>query len=138
MALTPALPEAPLARPGAPFEDSVDAAALRDRLIAAYGAGGFAGMAAAADVELARLAPAPEYHCMTRHLIESLWRVAVLAPLHERLAAERAVRSTRDLSELLLRLHLSALPEGAKLDRAAAPLQARGIPIICRDVPPIR
>ncbi|HUF12682.1 MAG TPA: hypothetical protein VMN78_06270 [Longimicrobiales bacterium] len=138
MTLTPPLPPAPLARPAAEFDDAMDAAAIRNRIIAVYGERGFAGIAAEAEAELDRLAATPEYHCMTRHLIESLWRVAVLAPLHERLAGERDVGSTRGLSELLVRLHLAALAGGADLDRAAAPLQARGIPIICRDVPPIR
>lgn len=138
MDLTPALPDAPLSPPAGPFRDTMDAVALRERLIAAYGERGFAGVAAEADAHLARLAGTPEYHCMIRHLLESVWRIAVMAPLHERLAAERGVGSTRSLSELLLRLHLAVLREGADLDRAAAPLQAGGIPIVCADVPPIR
>ena len=138
MERTPPLPDAPLPRPAERFAGSIEAGPLQEELIAAYGESGFAGVAARADDWLARLAATPAYNCMTRHLVESIWRVAFMAPLHERLARERRTGSTRELSEIILRLHLSALPEAEELDRAAAPLQERGIPIVCNDVPPIR
>lgn len=138
MELTPPLPDAPLPPPDEPFRDAVDAVALRERLSAAYGLGGFPGVAAEADAQMERLAATPRYHCMIRHLLESMWRIALLAPVHEAAAAERGMGSTRALSEMLLRLHLAVLAEGAELDRASAPLQAAGIPIVCVDVPPIR
>jgi hypothetical protein len=47
------------------------------------------------------------------------------------------MRSTAGLSRLVLRLHLFTLGDAAKLDALAAPIQARGIPILCQDVPPI-
>ena len=41
------------------------------------------------------------------------------------------------MHRLLLRLHLAGLPAAARLDAKAYPLQARGIPILCRDLPSI-
>lgn len=138
MALTPPLPASPLPPPAHAFEAAEPAEALRARLAAAYGADGFAGVAAAADAALERLAPQPPFHCMRRHLLESIWRIALLGPHHERTARERGLESPRALSETLLRMHLAMLPEAAELDIAAAPLQARGIPILCGDVPALR
>ncbi|HEX7241650.1 MAG TPA: hypothetical protein VF263_15330 [Longimicrobiaceae bacterium] len=110
---------------------------VRRELRRALSRGGFAGVAEALRRELAALEAAPCYHCMLRHLLESMLRIAVLAPAHAARAAGRGTRSPDGLSRLLLRLHLLALPDAAKLDALAAPIQARGVPILCRDVPPI-
>ncbi|HEV2147105.1 MAG TPA: hypothetical protein VGR37_06865, partial [Longimicrobiaceae bacterium] len=98
---------------------------------------GFGGAAAALGAELAALEATPCCHCMLRHMLESMLRVATLAPVHAARAEEAGMRSTAGLSRLLLRLHLLALSDAAKLDVLAAPIQARGIPILCQDVPPI-
>lgn len=78
------------------------------------------------------------YHCMVRHVLESVGRVAYLAPQYERKARARGLRrSPLGVSKLTLELHLQGLGIAADLDRMAAPLQARGIPILCQDVPPV-
>ncbi|HLL48487.1 MAG TPA: hypothetical protein VK399_17425, partial [Longimicrobiaceae bacterium] len=87
--------------------------------------------------ELAALEAVPCYHCMLRHLLESMLRVTSLAPTHAARAEAAGMKSTAGLSRLVLRLHLFALVDAAKLDVVAAPIQARGIPILCQDVPPI-
>lgn len=139
MALTPAGPpvEDPGPPPG-PYRPGPDPDSVRGVLVAAYGSGGFPAVAGAAAGLLAALEDRPAYHCMTRHLLESIWRVAWLAPEHARAARRAGLPSTVPLSELLLRLNLAALPDGAALDDQAAPLQAAGVPILCRDVPPLR
>jgi hypothetical protein len=114
-----------------------DARRIRRSVGRALAEGGFAGAAAALREELATLEAAPCYHCMLRHLLESMLRVAVLAPGHAARAEAAGMRSTAGLSRLLLRLHLLALADAAKLDALAAPIQARGVPILCQDVPPI-
>lgn len=138
MSLTPPLGRTPPAPPEAPYRPGLDADSLAAALAGAYGEGGFPAVAHAADRALHALHGVPEYHCMVRHLVESVWRVAALAPLHQAAAADAGLPSPVPLSELLLRLHLAALPEGARLDADAAPLQQAGVPILCRDVPPIR
>lgn len=137
MELAPALePERP-PPPAAPPRPGPDADSLGAALLEAYGAGGFPAVRASAESLLLALADQPGYHCMIRHIAESIARVAVLAPAHAHAAAEAGLPSTIPISELLLRLHLAALPDAAALDRDARPLQARGVPILCRDVPPL-
>jgi len=114
-----------------------DARRMRRALAGALKSDGFAGVAAALRAELEALEGVPCYHCMLRHLLESMLRVATLAPAHAARAEAAGLRSTAGLSRLVLRLHLFTLADAAKLDALAAPIQARGIPILCQDVPPI-
>lgn len=114
-----------------------DARRIRRSLARAQKSGGFSGVAAALREELTVLEATPCYHCMLRHMLESMLRIALLAPRHAAEAAAAGMRTTAGLSRLLLRLHLLTLTEAVKLDALAAPIQARGIPIVCQDVPPI-
>lgn len=114
-----------------------EARRIRRALSLALKTGGFAGIAEALREELAALEAVPCYHCMLRHLLESMLRVATLAPAHAARAEAAGMKSPAGLSRLLLRLHLFTLGDAAKLDALAAPIQARGIPILCQDVPPI-
>lgn len=84
-----------------------------------------------------RLAAAPHRHCMVRHVLESVARIGLLAPLHGRLAKRAKVPSPLALEEDLLRAHFAGLGAAAYIDALAAPLQERGIPIVCNDVPVI-
>ena len=111
--------------------------AIRARVIAAYRASSFAGAAAALEHELAALADTPGTDCMLRHLLESAYRVAELAPNHIALAQERGLRSPAKLLAVLFRMHLWGLYAASLLDRRALPLQARGIAILAQDLPPI-
>lgn len=78
-----------------------------------------------------------QFHCLTRHFLESVARAAVLAPRHNTIARERLFIPTLGLSAMFIKGHIDLLKEAEQLDRSAAPLQARGIAIICQDVPPI-
>ena len=138
MSLTPSLGDDPPRPPVRAEDPAPSAESVRRVLVDAYGAGGFAGVARWADALLERLEEAPAYDCMLRHLVESIWRVAWLAPQHAAAARAAGLPTTVPLSELYLRLNLAALEDSAALDRAARPLQEAGIPILCRDVPPIR
>ncbi|MBN8541478.1 MAG: hypothetical protein J0L82_13885 [Deltaproteobacteria bacterium] len=77
------------------------------------------------------------FNCMTRHLLESVGRIAKLAPSHIRKAAKRGVQSPAHLSDSMIAAHLLMLPESVALDTLAAPIQSQGIQILCQDVPPI-
>lgn len=136
MAMTPPLPARPVP-PARSYSPRVDPDTLVDALVDGYAVGGFPAVERVADRGVRRLADEPEYHCMTRHLLESVRRIARLAPRHAAAAGEAGLPDTAPLSELLFRLHLAALPGGAGLDRQAGPVQQEGVPILCRDVPPI-
>ncbi len=104
----------------------------------AYGTGDFAGAASVIRSALIELNSVPTYHAMVRHMLESALRSATLAPDYLQQVEALGLRvSPRSLSWRLVRLHLRALVGCALLDRLAAPIQADGIPILHRDVPPI-
>lgn len=78
------------------------------------------------------------FHCMVRHVLDSVARVAYLAPQYEARARKLGLRqSPESLARKNLWLHLQGLSLARDMDRQAAPIQARGIPILCQDVPPI-
>jgi hypothetical protein len=117
--------------------EPVDGVALRDGLEATFAEEGFAGLATATDATLHALEEPRTYHCMVRHMLESLRRIANLAPVHEEDAHERGLASPRPISEDLVELHLLSIDPAAKLDEQASVLQSEGIPILCQDVPSI-
>lgn len=107
------------------------------RLWRAFRRGGFDGLGHALEGALDVTRTHPRYGCMLRHVLESTLRIANLAPLHARRAADAGLAPPTGLSAWMIRSHLLVLPSAVRLDRLAAPIQARGIPILCRDVPPI-
>jgi len=127
---------APVARPTATFA-AQSGVAIAAGLTAKLVAGGQPALRAAIEAELGDLAAAPEFHCMLRHVLESTRRAIDMAAAHE-LAAERlGLPSPHSLSRDYILAQLGGVALATGLDKAAAPLQAAGIPIVCRDVPPI-
>ncbi len=110
---------------------------VRQRVLGRYREGGFEGAALALREAVDALMAEPGMDCLVRHLLESACRLALLAPGQLRAARERELPSPRRLLALLLRLHLWGLGRARDLDEAARPLQARGIPILAQDLPPI-
>ena len=112
-------------------------AAIRRRVAQAFRVGSFAGAASALGDELNALTDAPHTDCLLRHLLESTHRLATLAPHHIAMAHRSGLPSPAPLLARLFRLHLWGLAPAAALDRRARPLQARGVPILAQDLPPI-
>ena len=79
----------------------------------------------------------PNFHCMQRHLIESIGRTAMLAPVYEQMAKDRELKSPQALIRQFLKLQIWGLRLGKWLDSKALPLQIEGLGIICHDVPGI-
>lgn len=79
--------------------------------------------------------PFKETHCLTRHFVESLGRIAALAPRHIRHARERGLKDPSDLIASMIHFHITGIGYAQKIDKLAAPLQYKGIPIVCNDVP---
>ncbi len=98
---------------------------------------GFAGVHRLSLQYLGTLKSNAYVHCLVRHVIESAARMSHLAPQYEAMAAARKMASPAWISRRLLKLHFESLGLSHWLDRRAAPMQARGVPILCRDVPPI-
>ncbi len=89
------------------------------------------------EQQISQLNQQPHFHCMIRHVLESVRRIAYQAPLHDRKALALGLPSSLELSKKLISLHLLSFSVSSYLDKAARPLQAQGIPILCQDVPPI-
>lgn len=117
--------------------EKVDGAVLKASLKSAYDSGGFAQLATELQKQSATLAATPSYNCMTRHLLDSLLRIATYAPVHDVQATQAGLASTLPLSEEMFNLHLLTIEQAAQLDADAAPIQASGVPFLCQDVPPI-
>ncbi len=92
--------------------------------------GTFHELALACEAELEQLGD-PRCHCMVRHMLESLLRIANNAPEHARQG------DSSWLSWLLIEAHRTLLPVAGWLDRLAAPLQKEGVPILFQDLPGI-
>jgi hypothetical protein len=134
MALGPFQERVPL--PTAPYE-RCDGRALGRRLKMAWKKGGFAEVDRLSAAELTRLEHQPYYHCMVRHLLESVRRIARLAPLHAELARSKGAPSTLRLSSWMLWTHLPLFSSAAWMDSLCAPIQAEGIPLLAQDLPVI-
>ena len=106
-----------------------------DRLNQSWSDNGWNGLKNSVLYEIERIESAPAYHCMLRHLLESIGRSAHLAPQYETVARDQGLRSPRLLMETYLSLQIKTIWLANQLDDMAAPLQADGIPIICQDVP---
>ena len=113
------------------------AKAWSDKIRDAYDHEGFEGASLQATSLLSELNSAPRFFCMARHILSSIVRLSNLAPIHDREALDRNLKSADKISRKLLFSHLQALSLSGKIDRAAAPIQAQGIPIVCGDVPEI-
>jgi hypothetical protein len=107
-------------------------------LLRAYRRSGFSGASVAAQDELNRLGEDRTFHSMLRHILESVIRVSNLAPLHEERRRKLFLAdSTLPLSKWLFFSHFGAFSFATWIDGIAAPLQAKGIPILFQDVPGI-
>ncbi|NRA68186.1 MAG: hypothetical protein HRU19_27125 [Pseudobacteriovorax sp.] len=77
------------------------------------------------------------FNCMTRHLLESVARSLTLKPKYISAAQAKDLYSPSFFMDVLIGLQIQGIGFALDLDKAAAPIQAQGIPIICNDVPHI-
>ncbi|WII72924.1 hypothetical protein QJS83_03440 [Bdellovibrio sp. 22V] len=110
---------------------------IKARLFELYKAKDYQGLAYYADHKIHELESVPRYNCMVRHVLESIRRMAALAPLHDQKARHSLGVSSLFLSRTVLRSHILLLDESTLIDTLAAPLQSEGLPIVCQDVPAI-
>lgn len=141
MSLSPAFNEEfELPPPPRSAYEKPDASALIGALRFAHKEGGFDGLRFCVADELNKLESAQHYHCMLRHLLESIGRIAYFAPVHKKMSVERGLNYAGDVTNLhlgLLKTHLMTIRTGIHIDKMCVPLHAKGLPIVFQDVPPI-
>ena len=97
----------------------------------------FESVANVLEQEIERLSIEPRFNCLSRHVLESALRIANHAPIYSEIAGMKELPSPEKLLWKMIRSHFWEMNEIMEIDRRAADLQARGIPIVCNDVPPI-
>lgn len=80
----------------------------------------------------------PRFNCMVRHFLESIRRMAGLAPQYQLMAKSKlGAKTAKFISKNVINGHIKGLDEAAHIDLLAAPLQAQNLPIVCQDIPHI-
>lgn len=110
---------------------------VKERMWAAYESKNAALVAAVGRDIVFELAAEKKVNCLTRHFVESAARIAALVPDQARRAYAAGISSPEWLSWKMIHGHLLLLDQAFDLDEAALPLQQKGIPILCQDVPHI-
>lgn len=90
------------------------------------------------EKEVNALNKAPEFNCMTRHLLESAAKISSQAPAQLKRLKSKKAPDASPLIQKLISNHLLLLGAGQLLDSWAAPIQATGVPMICQDIPVIQ
>jgi len=77
------------------------------------------------------------YNCLTRHFLESAAKsLAATKERVEIVPPELEADLDRATKKLIKQLGMS-LSYAQKIDQSAAPIQARGVPVLCQEMPPI-
>jgi hypothetical protein len=77
----------------------------------------------------------PNYYCMLRHMLESIYRFAYFLPIQEHASRDVGLGSPAKLTFGLIKLHLLSLVSAYQTDLWSAPIQKEGIPILCSELP---
>ncbi len=77
----------------------------------------------------------PNYYCMLRHILESVYRFAYFVPLQDARASELGLPSPKNILFEVINLQLLAFGESYKIDLWSAPIQQTGVPILCAELP---
>jgi hypothetical protein len=77
----------------------------------------------------------PHYYCMLRHMIESVYRFAYFLPKQVEAASAAGLKSPANLSFEVMALQMLAIGSAYKIDVWSAPIQAKGIPLLCSELP---
>ncbi len=118
--------------------ESIQVGEIKREISRAFHGSGFEGVSMITLGYLDQLVAYPDFHCMVRHLLESIERSSRLAPSYVELAKTQGLESPVWLSWRFIWTQLELLPLAEQLDREAFPIQIQGIPLICQDVPKIK
>jgi hypothetical protein len=84
---------------------------------------------------LVELKSQPNYYCLTRHFIESIYRFAHFVPLRRSEAAARGLKDPAKFMFSLMRIQALGLMGSIGIDLKSQPIQESGIPMICAEMP---
>lgn len=116
----------------------LDSYVLKKALKRAFADGDLSNLHATLTPIIEDLEREPRFNCLLRHTLESMARIAWLAPAHEARAKELGLsKSPLELSKKMIDGHFMLMKDIIALDEQAAKVQAMNIPIICQDVPAI-
>lgn len=116
----------------------LDIGAVKVALTAALQTDDFESMIEISTQYVEELNKEPRFNCMVRHFLESVRRIAGLAPQYQLMAKSKlSAYGTKFVSKKILKGHIKSLDEAAHIDLLSAPVQAQNIPIVCQDVPHI-
>ncbi len=87
--------------------------------------------------QIKQLSEVPEYQCMTRHMLQVTLRSVSLVPYYDELQQGNLALYTMTIQSIVILSQIELLPFANEIDRLSAPLQKKGIPIVCQDVPSI-
>lgn len=114
---------------------SYDYRPVKQMLLAAIRAKDISEIKLVAYEAVAELEKTPEYHCMLRHMLESIYRFAYFLPKQIEAAESRGLKSPLGMSLEVMRLHALSLGTSNHIDEKSAPIQEDGIPILCSELP---
>lgn len=77
----------------------------------------------------------PHFHCFTRHMMESIYRIAYFVEVREAEAKRLNILSPRKLMMDSIRTHLKSFSFAQYIDQLARPIQEKGIGILCNELP---
>lgn len=77
------------------------------------------------------------YNCLTRHFLEAAARSLLLSDKHYEQAPSALKADVEKALEKLLGQLSLALGAASSIDEKAAQVQARGVPVLCQEMPPI-
>lgn len=77
----------------------------------------------------------PSFYCMTRHMIESIYRFAHFYPKRREQAKSLSLKDPARMILNVIHLHVLGLKESYNIDLLSYPIQKSGIPILCSELP---
>lgn len=77
------------------------------------------------------------YNCVTRHFLESAARTLKLSDERISITPDHLQNKLSKATEKLIKQLGLALSFSKNLDKKAAPIQMRGVPVLCQEMPPI-
>jgi hypothetical protein len=89
------------------------------------------------DSEIRKIETQPQYHCLSRHILESSARFLGQAEFFDKKSLAKGLPSSKSLSIKLAMWQLIGLPLARAMDFKTRKIHSDGVPIFCNDVPPV-